>query len=252
MLTIAPPPESRIAGAQCFMPKSGPVRLTASVRFHASTVVLTMPWRAIVPALLTRMCKPPNAANVPPRSASMSVSITAAPSRTKSSATAVPCPPAAPVISATLFASFGIEFSLEKKDNASPQRTQRTRKGREGTEYGSGTVVGWVERSETHHQQGYQSDSSFAAFNPSGAMALPTENPHSRRKPGSTYPATEPLKSGSRLSPGMRSFWNHIPQRRLNAPSHRNNNLRVLCEILCVLCGKEFFLFYNFGTYPLR
>src|SRR6266568_8101175 len=26
-------------------------------------------------------------------------------------------------------------------------------------------------------------------------MALPTENPHSRRKPGSTYPATGPLKS---------------------------------------------------------
>ncbi len=38
------------------------------------------------------------------------------------------------------------------------------------------------------------------------AMALATENPHSRRKPGSTYPATEPLKNGSRLSPGMRIF----------------------------------------------
>src|SRR6266699_2235219 len=37
-------------------------------------------------------------------------------------------------------------------------------------------------------------------------MVLPTEKPHSRRKPGSTYPATEPLKNGSRLSPGMRFF----------------------------------------------
>src|SRR6266581_2419124 len=162
----------------------------------------------MVPALLTRMCKPPYAdsvaatisrqdsslaasctrksarpparlsrfASASPRAASMSVSMTAAPSRTNSSASAVPCPPAAPVISATLLASFGIEFSLEKKDNASPQRTQRTRKGREGTEYGSGTVVGWVERSETHHQKGYQSDSGFAAFNHPGAMALQTEN----------------------------------------------------------------------------
>src|SRR6187551_3783861 len=38
----------------------------------------------------------------------MSVSITAAPSRTNSSASATPCPPAAPVISATLPASFGM------------------------------------------------------------------------------------------------------------------------------------------------
>src|SRR5229473_3213024 len=34
-------------------------------------------------------------------------------------------------------------------------------------------------------------------------------------------------------------------------PSY-DRHLRVLCEILCVLCGKEFFLFHNFGTYPLR
>jgi hypothetical protein len=33
--------------------------LTAKVRFHASTVVSTMLWRAIVPALLTRMCSLP-------------------------------------------------------------------------------------------------------------------------------------------------------------------------------------------------
>ena len=52
MLTIEPVPPlfappsrtkvSRIAGAQCFMPSNGPVRLTASVRFQASTVVLTI------------------------------------------------------------------------------------------------------------------------------------------------------------------------------------------------------------------
>src|SRR2546421_442650 len=38
-------------------------------------------------------------------------------------------------------------------------------------------------------------------------MALPTGIPHSRRKPGSIHPATEPLRSGSRLSPGMRVFF---------------------------------------------
>src|ERR1700730_15565885 len=134
MLTMEPPPLSRIAGAQCFMPSIGPVRLTASVRFHASTVVSAIPWRAIVPALLTRtwsLPKRPNAAattsfqepssatswrrnrilppsparrwaRLSPAAASMSVKTTAASSRTKSSASAVPWPPAAPVISATL------------------------------------------------------------------------------------------------------------------------------------------------------
>jgi len=43
MLMIEPPPLSRIAGAQCFIPSIAPVRLTAKVRFHASTVVSTMP-----------------------------------------------------------------------------------------------------------------------------------------------------------------------------------------------------------------
>src|SRR5712692_8470810 len=36
------------------------------------------------------------------------------------------------------------------------------------------------------------------------------KNPHSRRKPESTYQATEPLKGGPRLSPGMRFFWNNV------------------------------------------
>src|ERR1700738_3622475 len=55
----------KTAGAQCFMPSIGPVRLAASVRFHASTVVSAIPWRAIVPALLTStwsLPKRPNAA----------------------------------------------------------------------------------------------------------------------------------------------------------------------------------------------
>src|SRR5215469_5048898 len=63
MLMIEPPPLSRIAGAQCFVPSIAPVRLTATVRFHASNVVSTMPCRAIVPALLTRMWSPPKRAN---------------------------------------------------------------------------------------------------------------------------------------------------------------------------------------------
>ena len=103
-----------------------------------------MPWRAIVPALLTRMCSPPNSADASPRPIdpvlsrwprrepgtapvhrpaalrakprrqrlavvlSTSVSITAAPSRTNNSASATPCPPAAPVISATFPSSLAI------------------------------------------------------------------------------------------------------------------------------------------------
>ena len=132
---IEPPPLSRIAGAQCFMPSMAPVRLTAMVRFHASTVVSTMPWRAIVPALLTRMWSLPKCASAaatdllpgglvgdvlaqehdlaalapePLRQALARRGIDIgqhhrAPLRAaKSSASAVPCPPAAPVISATL------------------------------------------------------------------------------------------------------------------------------------------------------
>src|SRR6266436_6603059 len=62
-------------------------------------------------------------------------------------------------------------------------------------------------------------------------MALPTENPHSRRKPGSTYPATEPLKSGSRLSPGMRVFRKmflrgRATQRGMTKVRRRRNALR--------------------------
>jgi hypothetical protein len=140
MLMIEPPPLSRIAGAQCFMPSIAPVRLTAKVRFQASRVVSTMPWRAIVPALLTRMCSfpkcvsaadrvsfqdassatscckktalPPSPASrrasVWPVGSSTSVTTNAAPSRAKSSASAVPCPPAAPVISATFPVSLAI------------------------------------------------------------------------------------------------------------------------------------------------
>src|SRR6266567_7892917 len=52
-------------------------------------------------------------------------------------------------------------------------------------------------------------------------MALPTENPHSRRKPGSIYSATEPLTSGSRLSPEMRIFFGIMFQ---NVPHSRNDS----------------------------
>src|SRR5215472_14463327 len=115
------------------MPSIAPVRLTAIVRFHASRVVSTMPWRAIVPALLTRICSFPKRANaapttsfqdsssatswrrnrtlppwpvsrrarLSPAAASISARTTAASLRRHSSASAVPCPPAAPVISAT-------------------------------------------------------------------------------------------------------------------------------------------------------
>src|SRR6266478_775704 len=55
-------------------------------------------------------------------------------------------------------------------------------------------------------------------------MALPTETPHSRRKPGSTYPVKELLKSGSRLSPGMRSFWNVPPGQNVSHSTIRGSD----------------------------
>src|SRR5579859_1967403 len=145
MLTIEPPPLSRIAGAQCFMPSIAPVRFTASVRFQASRVVAAIPCRAIVPALLMRMCSPPysrcaaatasiqlfssatscsrksalaplfssRARSAAPAAASTSVRTRSAPSPAKSSASAVPWPPAAPVINATLPASLGIASSIK-------------------------------------------------------------------------------------------------------------------------------------------
>src|SRR6266702_8346762 len=55
-------------------------------------------------------------------------------------------------------------------------------------------------------------------------MALPTENPHSRRKPGSTYPAAERLKNGSRLSPGMRILWHNVlPEQNVPNAAERLN-----------------------------
>src|SRR5712691_8629057 len=52
-------------------------------------------------------------------------------------------------------------------------------------------------------------------------MALPPEDPHSRRKPGSIYSATEPLTSGSRLSPEMRIFFGIMFQ---TVPHSRNDS----------------------------
>src|SRR6266700_2660743 len=65
-------------------------------------------------------------------------------------------------------------------------------------------------------------------------MALPTKKPHSRRKPGSIYPATEPLKHGSRLSPGMRFFLRCCSrtERGPFAPASRREKPQNFCRAL--------------------
>src|SRR5712691_7689984 len=62
-------------------------------------------------------------------------------------------------------------------------------------------------------------------------MALPTENPHSRRKPGPTLQRPRRGKSGSRLSPGMRIFLVATPLRPL--------------RVLCALSDKAFVFFFR-------
>ena len=53
MLTMAPPPLSRITGTAAWVQRNGPVRLTASVRAQSSGVVSSSGLKIAMPALLT-------------------------------------------------------------------------------------------------------------------------------------------------------------------------------------------------------
>ena len=53
MLTTAPPPFASITGAQAWVQRNGPVRLTAITRAHSSWVVSRSGLKTAIPALLT-------------------------------------------------------------------------------------------------------------------------------------------------------------------------------------------------------
>src|SRR5438034_9628464 len=55
-------------------------------------------------------------------------------------------------------------------------------------------------------------------------MALPTENPHSRRKPGPILQRLDRRISGSRLSPGMRIFLEQYSSRKECAHLRRGDS----------------------------
>src|SRR5713101_1349578 len=55
-------------------------------------------------------------------------------------------------------------------------------------------------------------------------MTLPSENPHSRRKPGPTLQRLRPRTSGSRLSPGMRIFWDNVPPEQRRSDSAQSDS----------------------------
>jgi hypothetical protein len=67
MLTIAPPPCSRIKGTAALVQMNGPVRLTASTRFQSSSDVCISGANTATPALLT------SASSLPKRLATVSI-----------------------------------------------------------------------------------------------------------------------------------------------------------------------------------
>src|SRR4051794_39740759 len=132
MLTIAPPPCSRISGAAALVQRNGPVRLTASTLLQSSSEVSSSGANTAIPALLTSASSRPNrvptfaiasvtalasetsqcSPSVSPalasastlchnNSPSMSSNATRQPSARNRFATASPMPCAAPVTSAT-------------------------------------------------------------------------------------------------------------------------------------------------------
>src|ERR1700737_1727690 len=135
MLTIAPPPCSRIRGAAALEHRNGPVRFTAMIRLQSASLVSSTGANTATPALLTRASSRPNrsitaaiaaataaasetsqviasvlfgsfsaATALACSSPSMSSSATRHPSARKRLAVASPIPRAAPVTSATLAA----------------------------------------------------------------------------------------------------------------------------------------------------
>ena len=150
MLTIAPPPLSRMIGATSCVIRNGPVRFTASTRCHSSSVTSSSGLNTAMPALLTSASMRPKrscacrtafctesasetsastASASSARSSAFTVARTSSP-RTSSSATcqpssrkrfaaASPMPRAAPVIRATLLLSIVMMNSTREHDGLS-------------------------------------------------------------------------------------------------------------------------------------
>src|SRR4026208_944249 len=72
MFTMAPPPDRRMAGTACFMPRKTPLALTFMMESHSVVLVTSEPEEPLMPALFTRMSSRPEAATAsrataPPR-----------------------------------------------------------------------------------------------------------------------------------------------------------------------------------------
>src|ERR1039458_8666808 len=139
ILTIAPPPLSRMTGAAARIPKKGPVRLTASTRSQSARDVLARSTpRNDTPALLTSTCSDPNVVfanatascqscslatsgrqssaappawrmdceSAPPSASSTSATTTRAPAAANMRASAAPCPRLPPVMRTVLLLNF--------------------------------------------------------------------------------------------------------------------------------------------------
>src|SRR5262245_10808022 len=99
MLTMEPPPASRIAGTECFMPRKTPLAFTFRSLSQADGLSVSGSNVPLIPALLTRMSSLPNADTVVLTAASQSGSLVT------SSFTNRAWPPAATIFSTTCRAS---------------------------------------------------------------------------------------------------------------------------------------------------
>src|SRR2546422_864110 len=147
MLTMAPPPASRIAGTACFMPRKTPFAFTFMRVSQAAVLVVSGSNVPLIPALFTRSSSFPKAVTValtaacqsaslvtssftnrawPPAAAifsttwrasnsSTSATMTRAPSRAKITASLWPIPLAPPVMSATFPASLICPSSFKSR-----------------------------------------------------------------------------------------------------------------------------------------
>jgi hypothetical protein len=59
MLTMAPPPDWRMAGTACFMPRNTPLAFTPMIVSHDFVLCVSGSCEPLIPALLTRMSSRP-------------------------------------------------------------------------------------------------------------------------------------------------------------------------------------------------
>ena len=100
MLTMAPPPWSRMIGATAWVIRKGPVRLTARTRCHSSSVTSSIGLNTAMPALLTRASMRPNCR----RTCSTAASIAAGSETSASSARAASARPRALTVERSVLA----------------------------------------------------------------------------------------------------------------------------------------------------